>query len=196
MKVALYARCSTKKQDLDSQKSALVQWATNQEAEYILYEDHAVSGRKDDRIGISKLIEDAKKGEFTRIGVLELSRIGRSIGFIHKTIEELSKIGVLFCLVKNNTVLDYSSLEGRALIGGLALAADIEWMLIQERNQRGRDAIRERGIKVGRKRKDISLTAINALKDQGMSIRKIADELKTSPPTIIRILRRAKGVLV
>jgi len=80
--------------------------------------------------------------QFELIGVVELSRIGRSLGFIHKTGEELSKLGIQLVLTNSNTRLDHATLEGRALIGGLALASDIEWCLIQERNQRGRQAIK------------------------------------------------------
>lgn len=190
MKVALYARCSTKKQDLESQEAALRQWATEQGHEAVLYTDLAVSGRKDNRKGIKALMEAARNKEFELVGVLELSRVGRSIGFIHRTIEELSNLGIKVVLTKNNTALDYGSLEGRALIGGLALAADIEWMLIKERNARGRQAIKERGIKVGRKRKDVSIKAIKALQERGMSLRRIAKELGVSAPTIMRRINR------
>lgn len=190
MKVALYARCSTKKQDLESQETALKKWAAEQSHEAELYADLTVSGRKDNRKGIKDLLDAARRKEFKLVGVLELSRIGRSIGFIHRTIEELNQLGIQVVLTKNNTTLDYSSLEGRALIGGLALAADIEWMLIQERNARGRQAIKDRGIRVGRKRKDVSLTAIQALQAQGMSLRQVAQELGVSAPTILRRVRK------
>lgn len=193
MKVALYARCSTKKQDLDSQVSALMGWADRSGHEVAaLYQDLSVSGRKDDRKGITSLLQAARRKEFEQVGVVELSRIGRSIGFIHGSIEEMHKLGIKVVLVKNNTVLDYGSLEGRALLGGLALAADIEWMLIQERNERGRSAIKERGIKVGRKHKKVSAEAIDALAKNGMSLREIGVELGVSAATIMRRIRVSK----
>lgn len=188
--VAIYARCSTKKQDLESQLDALRRWAAEQGHEVREYVDLAVSGRKDARKGIQALLEAARKHEFALVGVVELSRIGRSIGFITRTVEELSGLGIKVVLTKSNTTLDYATLEGRALMGGLALAADIEWMLIQERNQRGRQAIKERGIKVGRKHKEVSLEAIRALQEKGLSLRRIAAELGVSAPTIIRRIRR------
>lgn len=192
MKVALYARCSTKKQDLESQLSKLTEWAKAQQHEYTIYQDFAVSGRKDARKGITALVKAAQEKEFSFVGVVELSRIGRSIKFIHSTIEDLNKLGVKVVLVNSNTILDYSSLEGRALIGGLSLAADIEWMLIQERNQRGRQAIQERGIKVGRHHKELSNEAIKALSKNGMSLRQIAKELGVSAPTIMRRVKELR----
>ena len=156
-----------------------------------IYSDFAVSGRKDDRKGIKELLEDARKGSFELVAVTELSRIGRSIGFIHRTIEELHQLGIKIVLTNSNTVLDYGSLEGRALIGGLALASDIEWMLIKERNERGRASIKARGIKVGRKHKIVSLEAIKALQEKGLSLRQIAKELGVSAPTIMRRVNSA-----
>ncbi len=186
MKVALYCRCSTKKQDLTSQQNNLIKWAKQQGYEYILYEDFAVSGKRDNRIGIKQLMEDARENIFELVGVVELSRIGRSIGFIHKIVEELSKLDIKIVLTNSNTRLDYNSLEGRALIGGLSLASDIEWMLIQERNQRGRQVIKEKGIKVGRKRKEVSRAILNALREKGLSYRQIAKETGISPATVLR----------
>ena len=72
------------------------------------------------------------------------------------------------------------------MIGGLALASDIEWMLIKERNERGRASIKARGIKVGRKHKMVSLEAIKALQEKGLSLREIGKELGVSAPTIMR----------
>ena len=190
-----YSRCSTKKQDLDSQNKRLNEWASKFD-KHIHYEDLAISGRKDDRKGINSLMEYVKTNQSNeveyQIGIIELSRLGRSISFIHKTIEELSSYNVKVVLVNSGTILDYKSLEGRALIGGLSLAADIEWMLISERNKRGRDKIKENNIKVGRKHQEISLTAINSLKEKGFSLREIAKELNTSPQTIMRRLNEIR----
>jgi len=191
LKTAIYARCSTKKQDLDSQIAKLKEWVCKHNHDYILYQDFAVSGRKASRAGITALMESARNKEFELVGILELSRIGRSIKFIWQTIEELSKLNIKVVLTNNNTTLDYNSLEGRALIGGLALASDIEWMLIQERNARGREKIKQQNIKVGAKRKPISMQAIEALRQKGLSLRQIANEMGVSAPTIMRRFRNA-----
>lgn len=174
---------------MESQIKKLEGWAEKNENQISKsYQDYAVSGKKDDRKGILELLADAKQGKFTRVGVVELSRIGRSIKFIYEAIEELQKYNVKVVLVSTGTEIDSTKLEGRALLGGLALAADIEWMLIQERNARGRQAIKDKNIKVGRKEKDVSMEAIKALREKGMSVREVAKELKVSAPTILRRL--------
>jgi len=197
--VAVYSRCSTTKQDLESQLNKLREWVAKNEYKCVgEYQDYAVSGKKDDRKGISRLLQDANDGKFKKIGVVELSRLGRSIGFIYTTIENLSKKGIRVVLISTGTEINPDTVEGCALLGGLALASDIEWRLIKERNARGRQAIKDRGIKVGRKRKEVSLEAIKALQRGGSdgkpkSLRKIAKELGVSTPTIMRRLKEPES---
>lgn len=188
MKVGLYARVSTKKQDLESMNHRLIQWAVSNGYEYELYEDFAISGRKTDREGINKLISDARLGKLNMVGVIELSRIGRSIGFITTTIKELADLKIPIVITNSNMIIDYNTLEGSATINALAMAADIEWKLISERNKRGREKIARDKIKVGRKHKEVSLEAIKALQEKGLSLRQIAKELGVSAPTIMRRL--------
>ena len=186
-KVALYARCSTSKQDLASQIEKLRQWAGQNDYEvYDLFQDFAVSGRKDSRDGINALHQEAKARKFEAVGVLELSRIGRSVPFIYNSIIHMKDNGIKYCLTNSNTALDYDTLEGRALIGGLSLAADIEWMLIQERNKRAREAIIAQNIKLGRHKKDVSLQAVRLMREKNMSMEAIAKELGVSDSTIYR----------
>jgi site-specific DNA recombinase len=190
MKAALYARVSTKKQDLASMNYNLIAWADANNYEYFLYTDYAVSGRQDDRKGINQLLLDAEKGLFSVVGVLELSRIGRSISFITQVVKKLGELGVKIVLTNSNMVLDYNTIEGSATVNALAMAADIEWRLISERNTRGRERIKREGIKVGRKHLKISDEAISALLEKGHSYRSIAQELGVSAPTIMRRIKK------
>jgi DNA invertase Pin-like site-specific DNA recombinase len=197
MVAVAYERCSTTKQDLESQEAINNEWARKTGKEIKThYKDFAISGMKNDREGINKLLQDAEQNKFDIVVVPEISRLGRSIGFIHSTIEKLNKLGIKVVLANSNTTLDYNTLEGRALIGGLALAADIEWMLISERNKRGRDKIKRLGIKTGRKLKEekgLSIEAVKALREKGLSMRLIGKELNSSPATIMRILHNLES---
>jgi putative DNA-invertase from lambdoid prophage Rac len=193
MKVAGYIRCSTGKQDLESQRFVLTDWARKNEHQITLFEDFAISGKVELRQGLNDLMQGCKNKEFEAVAVIEISRFGRSIKIIYSVVEELTRLGIKIILANSNSVLDYNSLEGRALIGGLSLAADIEWMLISERNRRGREKIKRDNIKVGRKpseEKGINLNAVLELRKQGKGIRETARLLNTSAPTIMRMLRR------
>lgn len=193
MKVAGYIRCSTTKQDLESQEHSLIEWAEKNEHTITIFKDYAISGKIEARKGIDELMQRCRAHEFEAVAVLEISRFGRSIKIIYQIVEELSKLGIKIILSNSNTTLDYNSLEGRALIGGLSLAADIEWLLLNERNKRGREKIKREHIKVGRKpseQKSINLDAVLTLRAQGKGIRETARLLCTSAPTILRILER------
>lgn len=191
-RIGLYARCSTKKQDLESQIKVLKEYAEKQNYTYEIFQDFAVSGKKDNRTGINELLIKARNKEFDFVGIVELSRLGRNIQFICNVVKELCVLGIKIVLVNSNTLIDYSSLEGSVLINALAMASDIEWRLISERNSRGRAKIKELNIKVGRKDKVISLEAIRLMNEKKMSLREIAKELNTSPATIMRRLKVLK----
>ncbi|MCK9595930.1 recombinase family protein [Candidatus Pacearchaeota archaeon] len=195
MKVAGKIRCSTSKQDLESQRYALTEWAKRNNHEIVLFEEFAVSGKKgiEQRQGLQDLMVRIDNKEFEALAVVEISRLGRSLKTIYEIVDKLTKLGVKIILVNSNTTLDYNTLEGKALIGGLALASEIEWCLIQERNKRGREKIKRDKIKVGRKpseEKNINLQAVLDFKQQGKGIRETARLLNTSAPTIMRMLRR------
>lgn len=194
-RAACYMRCSTTRQDLESQRAKLEAWAASKGHESTWFEDAAISGRKTDRPGLNDLLAGVDAGRFDLVAVVELSRLGRSMGHIHATIEKLATKNVKVVLVNSGTTLDNATLEGHALIGALALAADIEWMLISERNARGRAKIKADGIRVGRKEKPVSLQAIKALREKGLGLRGIAKELGVSAPTIMRHLRKEDGHL-
>jgi DNA invertase Pin-like site-specific DNA recombinase len=189
LKVGAYLRTSTRKQDLEGQRRSISEWASRQKHDLRLFEDDHVSGRRTDRQGIEKLLDAADRGEVSLVAVVELSRLGRSIGFVHQTVERLSQKGVKVVLVNTGTVVDATTLEGKALIGALALAAEIEWHLIQERNARGRATIKARGVRVGPKALEVSTTALLALREKGLTVREIAQELKVSPATVTRRLQ-------
>lgn len=191
MRIGAYLRTSTRRQDLDGQRHAVTKWGKRAKHKVTFYEDDHVTGRKTDREGIEELLAAAERGELEQVAVTELSRIGRSLSFIHTVVERLSKLGITIVLTSTGTVLDARTLEGKALIGALALAAEIEWHLLQERHARGRETIRRKGIRVGAKPKPVSAAAILALREKDMTVRQIATELKCSPATVTRRLKAA-----
>lgn len=190
---ASYVRCSTNRQDLESQEKINSDWAKRNNKMLIPYSDFAISGKTSQRAGMDKLLTDADKKLFSSVVVPELSRIGRSMGFIYNVIERLNKLNIKVILAQTGTELNSDSVEGTALLGGLSIAAAIELKLIEERNRRGREKIKRDKIKVGRKpseEKGINLEAVLQFRKQGKGIRETARLLNTSAPTIMRMLKR------
>lgn len=193
MRIAGYARCSTKSQDVEGQARAITDWAARGAHELVeVYVDDAVSGRRADREGITRLLAEVVPRKIELVAITELSRIGRTVKFISDTVETLTTAGVKLVLVNSGTTIDYGTLEGRALLHALAMCADLEWCLIKERSARGRQTIKAKAIKVGPKPLDLSRAVLLALKEKKLSVRQIAAELKVSPATVARRLKELR----
>jgi len=186
---AIYGRTSTSsRQDIEGQLKLCRKAAGAGAVEFV---DRSTSSTVEDRKGVTELVAAAAAGLIGKVFISELSRLGRSIGFICRTVERLAESGVKVVLAKTGTVLDPSTLEGRALLGGLALAADIELCLIRERNARGRETIRTKHIKVGRRPANLDPQILSLAVRDGLSQRQIAGKLHSSPATVQRHLKKA-----
>ena len=96
MKVVGKIRCSTSKQDLESQRYALTEWAKKNNHEIVLFEEFAVSGKKgiDEREGLKELMQRLESKEFEALAVVEISRLGRNIKDIYNIVDRLTKLGI------------------------------------------------------------------------------------------------------
>ena len=105
MKIALYARVSTadKGQDPEMQLRELREycerrgWAVSTE-----YVDVGVSGAKDSRPQLNKLMADAKQRRFDAILVWKLDRFGRSLKHLVSALGEFEALGVAFVSLRDS----------------------------------------------------------------------------------------------
>ena len=66
MRVALYARVSTKDQNPDAQLQALREYAARRGTEALEYVDHGISGARDRRPALDELMQAARRRGSTR----------------------------------------------------------------------------------------------------------------------------------
>jgi site-specific DNA recombinase len=100
MRAAIYARVSTGRQErdqtIDSQLTALRQWATAQghqlRPEHV-FTDEGYSGARLDRPGLDRLRDAAREGEFDVAAVLSPDRLARKYAYQVLLLEELRKAG-------------------------------------------------------------------------------------------------------
>lgn len=187
--VALYARVSTldKKQDPEMQLRELrahVQaqgWTIS--GEYI---DHGVSGSKDSRPALNRLMADAQVAKFDAVLVWKLDRFSRSLRHLIVSLEALAASGVSFVSLRDN--LDLTTAAGRLMFQMIGAFAEFEREITRERVRAGlRNAV-AKGKQLGRKaRTDIDIAQIRRLRDGGMTWREI--ELQTGVPrsTCLRV---------
>jgi DNA invertase Pin-like site-specific DNA recombinase len=96
MRAAIYARVSTLNgQDPQMQTRELKQYCERRgwtvQGEYV---DVGVSGAKDSRPELNRLMVDAKRRRFDSILVWKLDRFGRSLRHLVNAIAELESIGI------------------------------------------------------------------------------------------------------
>lgn len=177
MRVALYARVSTLNgQNPEMQLAELREYAARRNWEVANeYVDEGVSGSKESRPALNRLMVDAHHRRFDIVACWKIDRFGRSLKHLVNALADLDSYGVAFLSLKDN--LDLSTPSGRLMFQIVGAMAEFERALIQERVRSGLVAARARGKQLGRPRRVIDGNRIAKMKAEGMSIREIADKL-------------------
>jgi DNA invertase Pin-like site-specific DNA recombinase len=151
MRAALYARDSTTDQTCENQLIELRRYVQARgwtaAAEYI---DHGISGSKDRRPALDRLMADAKRRKVDVVVCWKLDRFGRSLAHLVNAIQTLTDVGVGFTSIGEG--IDTHSATGRLMLGILASFAEFERARIQERVRAGLARARAQGKRLGRPR--------------------------------------------
>lgn len=205
-KVAIYIRVSTTSQaeegySIDEQKDKLKSYCRIKDWNvYKIYTDGGFSGSNTERPALEKLIKDAKNKKFDTVLVYKLDRLSRSQKDTLYLIEEIFiKNGIEFLSLQEN--FDTSTPFGKAMIGLLAVFAQLEREQIKERMQLGKlgraksgksmmwartsygyDYHRETGAMTINELEAIAIRDIFESYLNGMSVTKIRDMLNDKYP--------------
>src|SRR6476646_6585685 len=183
-RVAIYARVSTTNhgQDVSMQTRELRQFAEargwNIVGEYV---DAGVSGAKDSRPELNRLMADAHKRRFVVVCVWRFDRFARSVSHLLRALETFKALGVDF--VSYSEQMDTSTPAGKMVFTVLGAVAELERSLIVERVRAGLRNARAKGKRLGRPRVRVDMARIAALRSQGRSWPQIARELGISVGT-------------
>jgi DNA invertase Pin-like site-specific DNA recombinase len=148
--VALYARVSTaNNQDPEMQLAELREYAERRGWQITEeYSDQGVSGSKESRPALNRLMADACRRRFDSILVWKIDRFGRSLKHLVNSLAELAALGVAFISLRDN--LDLSTPSGRLMFQIIGAMAEFERALIQERVRTGVRNARAKGKRLGR----------------------------------------------
>jgi DNA invertase Pin-like site-specific DNA recombinase len=180
-RVAIYARVSTVNhgQDVSMQTRELRQFAQargwNVAGEYI---DAGVSGSKDSRPELNRLMGDAHKRKFDIVCVWRFDRFARSVSHLLRALETFRALGIEF--VSYSEQMDTSTPAGKMVFTVLGAVAELERSLIVERVRAGLRNARAKGKRLGRPAASLDVGRITSLRSQGHSLRSIAAELGCS----------------
>ena len=150
MRIAVYTRVSTQEQardgySIDEQIDRLTKYCEAMKWDiYKIYNDAGFSGATTDRPALQRIIKDIKKGKIDKVLVYKLDRLSRSQKDTLELIEDqFIANGVEFVSMSEN--FDTSTAFGRAMVGILAVFAQLEREQIKERMSMGREARAKEG---------------------------------------------------
>jgi DNA invertase Pin-like site-specific DNA recombinase len=188
MRVAIYSRVSTHEQTTAAQLDELRAYCQRRQWEIVAeYTDEGVSGSRDSRPGLDRLLADAKRRKFDAVLVYRYDRFARSLRQLVNALCEFDALGIHF--VSLHEGVDTSTPNGRLVFGIFASIAEFERELIRSRVRSGIAAARARGKRIGRPRVLATDSQINALLGQGHSMATIGRKLGVSAATICRRAR-------
>jgi DNA invertase Pin-like site-specific DNA recombinase len=193
-RVAIYARVSTTNhgQDVSMQTRELRQFTEARgwtiAGEYV---DTGVSGAKDSRPELNRLMADAHKRRFDIVCVWRFDRFARSVSHLLRALETFKALGIDF--VSYSEQMDTSTPAGKMVFIVLGAVAELERSLIVERVRAGLRNARAKGKKLGRPRVGVDAAKIGRLRAQGRSIREIADELGYSRSLVHKTLANGES---
>ena len=179
-----YCRVSTEEQNLDMQEQAIQKFAVDKKIELVLYIEK-VSSRKNGRTELANAIKAVAPGDL--FVVYKLDRLARSTKELYELTEQLKEKQVDF--VSINDAFDTSTPTGKAMFGMLAVFAEFERDIIQQRTKAGLDAARKRGRVGGRPAINEKVKKrVRTLFDSGERADDIAKEYGIGRATVYKII--------
>jgi DNA invertase Pin-like site-specific DNA recombinase len=189
MRVAVYGRVSTAEQNAAMQIEELRAYCIRRQWEIVEeFIDSGVSGSKESRPALNRLLADAKRRRFDTVLVYRYDRFARSLRQLVNALAEFDALGIHF--VSLNEGVDTSTPNGRLVFGIFASIAEFERELIRGRVRSGLAAARAKGKRLGRPRVTVDAARIAALRVQGLSWPQIARELGVSVGTAYQTAQR------
>ena len=192
-RVGIYLRVSTKDQTTENQLRELRQVAERAGWEVVrTFEDAGVSGAKgrDKRPGYDALLKAVARREVKLVAAWSVDRLGRSMQDLVAFLEDLRGHGADLYL--HQQALDTTTPSGRALFGMMAVFAEFERAMIQERVNAGLARAKAEGKRLGRPTLGSDIEAkVRELRATGMGIIKVAKTLGIGVSAVQRLERSA-----
>lgn len=187
-RAAIYARVSTFDQEPENQLGELRRYVQAREWTPSEYVDHGVSGAKERRPALDRLLADAKRRRFDVLVCWRLDRLGRNLKHLVVLLDDLQALGVPFVSLAEG--IDCTTPAGKLQLHILAAIAEFERSRIAERVKAGLERARANGVRLGRPRRIIIEAELACVR--GLSVRQAAARLGVSSATAHRWLSRAR----
>jgi len=186
-KVWIYARVSTiDKQDLETQLLLLKEYAKQRWRDiYNIYTDK-ISGSKEKRPWLDMLMDDAFKRKFDVVLVFRFDRMSRSTKHLITTLEQFKSLWIDFVSYQEN--IDTGTSIWQILFTLIWAFAEFERNVLRERVVAWLDRARQQWTKLWRPKKRVNTDLVVSLREEWLSLQKIADRIWVWKSSIGRIL--------
>ena len=190
-KVALFLRVSSSGQTTENQEVELLELCERRGWKIVETYKEVVSGTKknEDRIELSRMLGDLKKRPFTKVVVYDLSRLGRSVSEVVKTLSLFDDYNISLFSWKQNLDTDDGGMS-KLFFYFVSIFSEMEKSIQSNRQMSAINRMRSLGKKYGGKDfvSDEKKQKIIELKEQGYSYRKIREQVNIGLGSISRVL--------
>lgn len=198
VRAAIYARVSTTDQNPDPQLEELRQYV--RQRGFILHKEYIdrVTGdfekrkrkRKQQDLAYQELMQAVSKRLVDCVVVWKYDRFARSLSVLVSALQQFNSLGIDF--ISYTQQIDTTTPMGRLFYNVIGSFAEFEREMIVERVRAGLANAKAKGVRLGRPEKDKTAPErIAALRQEGWSLRQIAEREKLSAAGVLKILKRS-----
>jgi len=192
MKAAIYVRVSVDKssQTTIQQVDELKKYCDTRGWEnYDVFEDR-ISGGKSQREGLDAMLKGIRKNKYKAVLISKVDRLARSMAHFTMLVDEFKKYGVALIIPSQGITTETDNPASQMLIQMLAVLGEFERNLASERIKLKLDYLKCKGVKLGRPKKiDDKKAKVKKLRDEGLSLRAIAEKTKISVGSVRNCLK-------
>ncbi|MFQ5662744.1 MAG: recombinase family protein [Terriglobia bacterium] len=199
MKAAIYARVSTSQgQAVEMQLRDLRELAARRGFAIVgKYCDEGVSGARDSRPALDRMLADAHAGKFNVVLVWKLDPLGRSLVHLVRLMEYFR--GLAIELVSFSEGLDFTTTTGKLLFQIISAFAEFERDCIRERVLAGMRNARAKGKRIGRPPRtlltqEMRRAITEAYRRGEGSLRQLAIRYGTTASTVQRCVKSYEAI--
>lgn len=192
MKIAIYYRTSTTRQDLSVQKEKCRELAKNRGFEIVKeYEDFGFSGKNRTRPNFNLMLSDVFHGEIDAILIYSFSRISRNLRDLLNILYELQERKISLISIKEQ--IDSTTAAGRAMLSMTGMFYQFQREIQNELIKEKLATLKAKGKQLGRKPVKVDKKVLMHFHERGLTVRQIAAKMKISKSTVSNIVREVNS---
>ena len=192
-RAVLYLRVSKNEQTIENQRIELERVAAAKGWKVIAtFKDEGISGAfgREVRAQYDSMLKQGVQAKFDVVLAWDVSRLSRSLVDLVTTLDELHACGIDLYL--HQQAIDTTTPAGKAMFQMCGVFAEFERGILSERVKAGLNRAKKEGKVLGRPFKIANIKAILKDRDQGKTIRQIADEQNLSVGKVHKLVSSNK----